>query len=1304
MAESLSDLKEILSSVESLLDEVGFPSTYHQSKDVLQNVAQHWVGRTLIGCNDDLAGFIDLVLKREFGIDSNLIRSLEMQDWGPNKDSPHVKVTTDNLNLDYSKKVEEHFDLEFWYRLGSNKVRISDNTDRLGRKDIIFPNATQYTADVEFLKRSEKQETFEIIVLKKNSGKLKHAKNMILMNKNVKTSYFGKLEILLADAFTFNKSTLTLPIERDGFNVGSIDLTFHFINQNNLPVFEVLSATIMDIVMLGLYELWKFGNNERNSSEKNDLCQPATKTSTSTSTYNNSSCVKYLGELKYYVKVTSYPSPDLRFQCNAGVEKETSSVTDMTHKDTYKGNVMTKEMVEGLVVSLNNLYIVENLPNNEQCEVFIPIESFMHDHISLSVSTNQSKQVPIEHISITSIPWKLGRTIINKQLNCRLEIISNYRSICGNKKELINVVKCMALLTQYNHNFLNLKKRTIPWDGTLANKLENIASILALILDKDEWEEIEAWAVITVSIIFECVDDQLLHQALLIMRKRSESELSTPNPILTREEQISTIQNFVLYGTKAIAIIDLSCTKVKENLLFSKLESIIGGLVLLHKNKNQELLSILSRQIFLFISTNAYQSSMNLKGIVDYLVGCEMNINMANKDFGFFGINIWSPALASAYLKVLFPLIEKTVITSNMTSSACSFDTSGCLEECKAIYSIFLKSKSLLQRCDKTEHDEWSHKIFMLFEPYLSVWVAVAYETAETQIKRVLDLEKEKFRQKRAKSGASKDISIHGVKMHKSSKPLDEFDDELEGAIDVRRIFQTCISTWENLNWYERETEIQFGTSLFLKLQYLIDYYINGLKEMFLEDTFLDLEELILLLKSLFHLQQEYIGEFWRKLDEKINENHEDKKMATEDSISILKVVKRNIDYMINKLTGRFALDQKEHLRRLLPQPETYLTTSKTLLMTTKLSSKLIRTKNDAIIEVASYSVNETIDEYLSNMILRFEEQINKHSEDLDIVSSVTLKTQLCFKKQLFQVHSDNLEEFYHTIVYKEFEKTKNVDVFACMKTLLAKDKELRRQHFVEESASLIKIGKEMNLKCFSPMNLISEYMQYINDRLDLHDNDVGTLTFSKGLIDDPGVSRLIILLKSISNLRPRNGKETCNFSIDVSLQPCNIGQVWKQNTPVYSKKTLYLFDVEEDSYHSKSNENVGYKITFPLTKLDMDDPTKHKKFLEFRLYDQSDTKIRKYLLGHFILPIEKVPKFSSTEEFLKQESTTGGISVFKNYSINDILMEENNNQYGRLIACWDELKCRQDKVSRQFVQSQHYKMEKYDENLTNSK
>ena len=220
--------------------------------------------------------------------------------------------------------------------------------------------------------------------------------------------------------------------------------------------------------------------------------------------------------------------------------------------------------------------------------------------------------------------------------------------------------------------------------------------------------------------------------------------------------------------------------------------------------------------------------------------------------------------------------------------------------------------------------------------------------------------------------------------------------------------------------------------------------------------------------------------------------------------------------------------------------------------------------------------------------------------------------------------------------------------------------------------------------------------MQCLYDKLQSEKSNVGTLTYQTGFIED--AFSVIIVLRSISEIKPRDNRETCNFCIELSVHPANTKSGSKKTTPIYYQKTHCLFDLDEDvknANESIKKEQSGHTFVFPLKQLDRTRSSENNKFIEFRLYDQSQTKARKYLLGHFLLPIEKLEKFDTEDGFNTQMDNTTNTDHFRNYDIRQIF---NFNFHETLKPIWNELKTRQDNFSRKFIDKVDYKMEKYRE------
>merc|ERR1711894_656692 len=113
--------------------------------------------------------------------------------------------------------------------------------------------------------------------------------------------------------------------------------------------------------------------------------------------------------------------------------------------------------------------------------------------------------------------------------------------------------------------------------------------------------------------------------------------------------------------------------------------------------------------------------------------------------------------------------------------------------------------------------------------------------------------------------------------------------------------------------------KIEFGITVFLKLHYLFNYYIEGLKEMVLGDQSLSLDELVYVLKSLFHLRQEYIEIFWKKLDAQITACPAGKSLLDKDSSDlIIAEITNCVEDIIYTLIQRFSIEKQQYFNQLL--------------------------------------------------------------------------------------------------------------------------------------------------------------------------------------------------------------------------------------------------------------------------------------------------------------------------------------------------------------------------------------------------
>ena len=438
-------------AVISLINETGILLSMSQIKDIFHVATKRWVGKSTIGYHDNLSNFVNLVIKRELNLDYCLIGGSETQHLEPSTRFPHVKVTVDRITFQKSRKKEENCDISFWHMSKGSKIKIDYNTDNVGVKEMTFLSANKYIKS-SINQRSYKDiEYFEMIVSKKDISKLAYAKNVIQKGKIKTDLRLGTLEISLGHAFKYESLKQPLPILLDGKEIGNVDVTFNFVNQTHLHEVEELSRKILKIAASDLECLLTCQNSNQKEKRRQDLKQSSFETLASqqiqtsslspspnvTAELDNSKSIalpKKTSELlKYYVMLTALPFARSDAPTKENTQNEVSIQDDIVGQ-AYLG--------EDVVDSTDSTHWVMSFPNKDVVfvpievgsEGWIPFDSFMNDQLSLSLS---SDSVTKASISVWSIPWINGMELSIGAFSCRLEIVSNYRSVWEKEADFV---------------------------------------------------------------------------------------------------------------------------------------------------------------------------------------------------------------------------------------------------------------------------------------------------------------------------------------------------------------------------------------------------------------------------------------------------------------------------------------------------------------------------------------------------------------------------------------------------------------------------------------------------------------------------------------------------------------------------------------------------------------------------------------------------------------------------------------------------------------------------------------------------
>ena len=195
---------------------------------------------------------------------------------------------------------------------------------------------------------------------------------------------------------------------------------------------------------------------------------------------------------------------------------------------------------------------------------------------------------------------------------------------------------------------------------------------------------------------------------------------------------------------------------------------------------------------------------------------------------------------------------------------------------------------------------------------------------------------------------------------------------------------------------------------------------------------------------------------------------------------------------------------------------------------------------------------------YLDGLLFFFDQNLNQGLQD----EKLTKKYNEKIKLKLFEIFDAEMSQFYET-ANAIYEKTRDPKVFGDLEESIENSIHFRRNVSVHGyNPKLEEIRENLKTRSTNSVNLISNYLSGIfeahRDLAEIPDEKIGNLTFLVGLKD----SDLLVQLKGVSNLRPREGRDECNFRLTVSVLPLNINETsysLNNKTLIYQNRNNHL-------------------------------------------------------------------------------------------------------------------------------------------------
>ena len=1341
--------------MDGVLKEVKIPCSYENLKTAIQSATNHWISSLIKGYPEDLSDFIDNVVNREFNLDSNAIYTLKNENAMAVINCPHAKVKIGELMVNGKTKNIEKYAIEFWY----NKTRLKYNPeekvvnvfhrDQYGKAKqdtcVGRRRGSKVLASMTSVEGGSK-EFLEIAVKKKEKSRKRLSDLMFReeRKKQLRDSFVGRMIIPLTKAFESNQKNRSWPLTLGRETVGSVDLCFNFVNQDMLSSHDLFISQISRKVLENFNELWQLNETEPRRPSVRQLPPSSFLDKNTDFTEQPLRCHVELTKVGKLLEEYG-SSKNLKIGNVSQGYQDASIMVNHMEEDGKRCEDNEENKIE---ISINNKVVESD--SEDGTRYLIPVHSFMNDVVLMKTpmkkDTNDSDQAIDEKMSIEgtvhwpgkenenqkeedhtslvkvpirNIPWKGGQIIPVGSYKCRLEFVCSEHGYCDDESvAFVEVVKCLVFLLFHKQLSKKEKLEILWWNGRLGGNLISVVSVIYPFFTGIEWEAIESWALLKLAHFFESLNLSLVNRALKCITNKEENQ--RVNNIINPNEKEDIIKSIASMCLHRLSVFDFDEEEEKmtsyddskklssQRLIIDQARWAVKNLTTIYEYSCSELLEQFGGYLSFYVVRkyadlkDSYQHAPFSKIILSFS-SFEKYLCQLSYQFGFFGRAIWCSILATKFFEMFLPLIRNKMDTLSQTQS------DDIQEVHTNLLLTFKQLKSILPHCTH-DKEKWSKMLHTLFEPYLIPWSRLVVLKAEKQIDEVIRLEKDKFASKDVpdtRPGISNlPIIYEGSEDNIYLAELDELK-ELEGARHVRQIFQTCVRAWENLDWDDSLKKTEFGVTVFLKLHYLFIHYIDGLKSIALENQSLDLDELVYILKSLFHLQQEYIVIFWKKLSAQIYSCQATTLLIDkETSDQIIKEVKENVNCIKEKLIHRFSAEKQEYLELFLNHAFSTMRIENIAVSETGSVEKTIcnpftaccrkqsdeeddgirlvsLNREDSIPDLSHEKDLKSMKEHIENIISDFEYQVGKNVSDSDIESAVIDDARSYFKGQIYQVHLENLQKCY-ILVKQKYIELKNSNIYKFMESVLNIDYELRKNLNIESSSEVLtKIAEETRLRLSSSSMLISNYLNCLYDQTFNKDSHAGTVTYRGGVI---GGHTLLISLKSVANLRPRLDEETCNFSIEGVILPGGIDGKSKQSTPTYKETTFHLFDMGGEDGGLPNDQQFSfslpkeYQVGAPI-----------KMFVEFRVYDHSTSFFRKkkFLLGHVFQPVDVFPEFDSLDEFGAKHCTSEE-GIFKNYNISDIVDRGDDGKNETLCSYWNELKCREDKLAINFVEAQN--------------
>ena len=370
--------------MESVLQKANIHCKYENIKSAIQTATNRWITSLIKGYPEDLSEFIENVVKREFNFDADATFALKNCNSIALINCPHANIKIGQLTLNGKLKKKENYVIEFWFNKTRVKYNPEDNfvsvfhKEKYGieknqemseerRHSISMPKVMSSMSSLD----GGSKEFLEIAVLKRGKDRRSFGKPMFKKDRDsfkneLRDSFKGRLILPLSKAFQVNQKQHAWTLVMGGVNVGEIELTFDFTNQEMISAHEMFISQISNKVIDNFNELWK-------------LHEPA-------SSQRTEGLSSTLPNQETYIK-----QPPLT--CHVEATQIASNITSVYSSSDHQSNEDEIDKIENteerLEIRINNKIVESDKLVGDH--FLIPVRSFKNDIISLTIPIVEEK-------------------------------------------------------------------------------------------------------------------------------------------------------------------------------------------------------------------------------------------------------------------------------------------------------------------------------------------------------------------------------------------------------------------------------------------------------------------------------------------------------------------------------------------------------------------------------------------------------------------------------------------------------------------------------------------------------------------------------------------------------------------------------------------------------------------------------------------------------------------------------------------------------------------------------------------------